>query len=128
MTIGQASAILLLNSMIKWSLLAMIIVLIVAIVQYTVMQPWWKDPIGLMIVLLEIFLLAEVLPQEWGQWFVHTVSGMITVGFISVGLSMLVTLGLAARIAVWAIEWRRVRRRRAATIAEVTQPSPTIES
>lgn len=110
MTIGQAQSIMTLNAIIKWSLLVMIAVLIIAIVQYTRYQPWWKDPIGITIVGLEAAMLAEIVPQEFAQWFVHSVGGTIELGYVAVILSMFVTLALIARVIVWWIEQRRAAR------------------
>lgn len=101
MTIGQASELATLNTMIKWSLLAMIIVLAVAIAQYSAYQPWWTDPIGRTIVLLEILMLIEVIPEDIGQFFVHSVDGTIRLAYIAVVVSMLVTLALVLRIVTW---------------------------
>lgn len=110
MTIGQAHQLALLNALIKWSLLAMMLVLVAAIAQYTAYARWWKDPVGITIVLLEAFLLIEIVPQEYGQWFVHTVNGAIVIGYVTVGLAELVTLGLAWRMIVWRWIKRHPRR------------------
>lgn len=123
MTIGQANALALLNAMIRWSLLAMIIVLVIAIVQYTIYQPWWKDPIGFMVVFLEIAILVQIVPQEYAQWFVHSIGGTIDLGFAAVILSMLVTVGMIGRIIVWGLEWRRVKAARRAKAAREQESS-----
>jgi len=112
MTIGQAHQLALLNTLIKWSLSIMIVVLIACIVQYTIYQPWWKDPIGRMIVALEIFLLAEAIPQLYAQFFVHSVQGTINMAYVAVGISLLVSVVLVARFATWAVEQNKAIRQR----------------
>lgn len=112
MTVGQANQLALINAMIKWTLLATVIVLVALIVQYSIYQPWWKDPIGRTIGGLEIILLAEALPQLFAQFFVHSTEETIEIAYIAVVIAMLVVVVLFIRFVTWAVERRKAVRQR----------------
>lgn len=103
MTIGQAHELATLMTVIKWSLLAMAIVLVACIVQYTLYQPWWKDPVGLTVVLLEAMMLIQILPQMYGDFFVKDTQGLIELAWSAIIIAEGVTLALGLRFVTW---WR----------------------
>lgn len=101
MTIGQSHELAQLMMVIKWSLVAMAIVLIACIVQYTIYQPWWKDQVGFTVVLLEVMMLAQVLPQLYGDFFVKDTQGIIDLAWSAIIIAEGVTLALGLRFVTW---------------------------
>lgn len=111
MTASQAAMYALLDQVLKWSLTVMTIVLIACIIQYSVYQPWWKDPIGRVIVLLEVTLLIFNAPLLASEWFRLSVSVAIVLTWILVGGIILTILALTARFFTWMREYRQFKRR-----------------
>lgn len=103
MTIGQAHELATLMTVIKWSLLAMAIMLVACIVQYTLYQPWWKDQVGFTVVLLEIMMLIQILPQMYGDFFVKDAQGLLGLAWAAIIIAEGVTLALGVRFVIW---WR----------------------
>jgi len=83
------------------------------IADYTWRAPWWRDPIGRTLVVMEILVVLLFIPSILSLFFSFNRLSSVIAAWIDAGLICLVTPVTIWRIVVWEKEFRRARETRA---------------
>lgn len=79
------------------------------IVQYTLLAPWWRNPIGRTIVWIDALLAAALAPAVFSLYFHFNRFTSLAAGWVDAGIIFLIAAGMTWRMVVWQ-RYHRARR------------------